>query len=206
MVKKILPIVFMFLFIGCLEYHEEMWLKKDGSGRLNLKIGLAEIISMLDNLGGDDDDILNEHKITLELNDLDGIEVISSDSFYKNGRKWLEIELTFDTVESLSQMQDMEEGPSLVGNISWEKRDRGRYEFYRSVKTDISTDSDDEFQDKSETEELLKQYEWSYTVHFPGKIIETDETGKTTDKNTVTWIFPLTGIGEDGLKMSATVK
>ena len=206
MLKKILPFLLLFVFIGCLEYHEEMWLEKDGSGKLNFKIGLAEFIAMLDNLGDDDEDIFDRKKITDELNSIEGIEVLSSDSYYKNGRKWVEIELTFDSVENLSNLQNMEEGPALVGDIYWEKNEKGKFGFFRTVKTDISSSSDDNTDNENQTVEILKQYEWSYIVHFPGKVIETDDTGEITDKTTVTWTFPLTDIGEDGIKMSAVIR
>jgi hypothetical protein len=42
-------------------------------------------------------------------------------------------------------------------------------------------------------DQVLKGYTWSYTVHFPGKILGVDRTANFIDKdtNTVTWVYSL---------------
>ena len=115
-------IVLTILSNGCFEVKQKMSINEDGSGNLVIKMGMAEQMFAMAaaNPDGQSDDlfnIFNEDSLRNDFESIDGINVKETKSYLENESKWVEINLDFDSIESLSNYSDGDTA-SLIGLIS----------------------------------------------------------------------------------------
>ena len=205
--KGLLMLAVLPLMIGCVEYEEEMCINEDGSGSIAAKLGFSEFLGGL--IGFFDRGFFNEEELFNEFDSLDGIEVKDKDAYYKGGRRWVEIVLNFDSVEDLSRLRHHDEIPVILGRIRYDQESKREFSYRRDLDVNITSDSDDEKDSENENiVEILSGYEWKYTVHFPGKILDTNGeiVQKSGKESIVSWVFPLAELDEESFQMEAYFK
>ncbi len=204
MKKSIQLLLFMVLFLSnCIEYQEEMWFERDGSGKLTMKISLNEYLSSLDEGSSDND--FNEDEMVKDLNSHMGIKVTSSKSYYHNEKKWIEINLKFDSFDNLSKINEDETELNFMGKIKLTYDNKGNLNFSREIFID-NIDTDDDENDATMIKAMLSKYKWEYIVHFPSKILVANAAEENIDesKKTVKWTFPLMVLAKKSQTMEAT--
>jgi len=155
MKKSIQLLLFMVLFLSnCIEYQEEMWFERDGSGKLTMKISLNEYLSSLDEGSSDND--FNEDEMVKDLNSHMGIKVTSSKSYYHNEKKWIEINLKFDSFDNLSKINEDETELNFMGKIKLTYDNKGNLNFSREIFID-NIDTDDDENDATMIKAMLSQ-------------------------------------------------
>lgn len=194
------------LFIGCVEYEEEMWINEDGTGSVTAKLGFSEFLGGL--IGFLDSDFFDEDELFDDFDHVDGIEMKTKEAYYKDGRRWVEIALNFDSIEKLNRLKHHDEAPVILGRINYDEVSRREIRYRRDLEVDIESGQDHDDSEKDNVKQILSQYEWKYTVHFPGKILETNGEiiEKSRKESVVTWVFSLGEIDAESFRMEARFK
>ncbi|MBC8276786.1 MAG: hypothetical protein H8E46_01020 [FCB group bacterium] len=205
--KGLLLLAVLPLMMGCVEYEEEMWINEDGSGSLAAKLGFSEFLGGM--IGFFDKDFFDEEKLFNDFDNLAGIEIKDKDAYYDGGRRWVEIVLNFDSVDDLNRLRHHDEVPVILGKIRYDRENKREFRFRRDLDVDITSDHDHEKDSEDENiKQILSGYEWKYTVHFPGKILETNGeiVQKSRNESIVSWVFPLAELDEESFQMEAYFK
>jgi hypothetical protein len=211
------------LLAGCLDYREEIWLEKDGSGRMNAQLTV--------NLGGLDlppgsgngnasesfgTGGLDGEEFRRKLEGQDGIRVLTVESTREAGKYGLKWAVAFDSLAALKALDGP--GPSaagnegslnfqgdtgqLIGDISW-KEAGGKRIFSRGVGEDPAGGVTP--MGVGMAGMMFAGAGLEYTVHFPGQVETTNGT-LLDDKRTVRWNVPLTQLMVGRTTMTAEVK
>ena len=177
------------LMIGCIEYEEELWLNYDGSGRAALKISLESSASQTGDSGGPS---MNEDELLAKFRAVPGISVIHSESGREDDIEWVVVELAFDSVGALSRVNLEGDEVDFIGEIALRRDESRNLVFTRTVRAG-------EGESEANTAMIagmFKGFSWTYTAHFPGKIIESNASEENTDLETgmVKWKYSLAGL------------
>jgi len=208
-------IAFLSALTGCFDYEEEMWLNKDGSGKVDFKIKLpSEFVD------DEEDDWFEEGNIRADLEKFDGIDVEETKT-YMDGDQWIiAVKLRFTSWDLLAQVDwGDDDKAKFWGSMTFEKEEDGQWVYQRTVEMSEDEDEDDhgeEGEDEDEDESKLAErilqgifggYYWRYTVHFPDRIISANAEEKDIDKKkkTVTWEFELIDLVKEPATMRATI-
>jgi len=198
--KKYLSVYSLFLMLiltSCIEYNEKMKLNDDGSGEITFAVGLSEKILDL-NEGEIRSNDFNEEKIKNSYEGKDGIKVLDSRSYSKDGNKWIQISLAFDSLEDLQNASKDSSNNGMMGKILMSQDESGHWIFTRT----ISNGGDKEDKDSQNMMDMMfSKYEWKYELVLPSKIISTnaDEENVDTATNTVKWTFNLASLSSDAV-------
>jgi hypothetical protein len=198
--KKFVPclILFLTLFLtSCIEYKEKLKLNDDGSGNITFAVGVSEELFKLggDNTGEIKD--FNEDKIKKDWQNKKEIEFVGSRSYSKDGNKWIEISLKFESLEALQKASEDSTSKGMMGEISLTQNENGNWVFARKI---YNSNSKNENAADSVSSGMMKmmfgQYKWQYELTLPSKIISTnaEDENVDTETNTVKWVFNLASL------------
>ncbi|MEW6195809.1 MAG: hypothetical protein AB1521_11705 [Bacteroidota bacterium] len=192
----LLLIVISLLLSGCLEYDEKMKLNSNFSGELTFAIGISE---ELYNLGGESPELKNfdENKMKESYSNKKGIKFISSRSYSEGGNKWMEIKISFDTIEDLLNSTTDSTQKGMIGEISISEDKDGNFVYSRNVfGNETEQDSSADEMSQSMMDMMFGKYQWKFELGLPSKIISSNAKSENVDndKNIVKWTFPLSSL------------
>jgi hypothetical protein len=171
----LLPLV--LLLLGCVQYNEELWLNSDGSGRVKMHIIVASTYQ-------------NTESISKYAN-IKGIHLRNFKTYKNNENTYYDIELNFDSIESLNALNDQEGMANFIGKSELLKQKRGLLQFKRKIALGST-----EFNDEDQLADLFQTIftvnrNWSYTLHLPYEIVSANaDPGNIDYKNkTVKWNY-----------------
>ena len=187
LLNKLLVVLILFYFTGCLNYIQDVELYPDGSGKTHIdywmKLPDEESKSVADNIG-----IFNPDSIRSEFSsvhiDIIGIEVYTDTT---DSTTHAIIDFTFNHIDSLNLTKafsdanfTFQEGPSGVINFT---------QFILPIATGFGIDA--------------TQYNVSYIFTFSGTILR--HNAHLVEKRTLTWNYSLADIG-GGKTISVTFR
>ena len=113
---------------GCIGYEEELWIEKDGTGKVDFRIVLSEMLTgMMDKK---EETPLDEEKLREQFANIDGVRVEQAKTYEKEGKKVLSVKLAFDSWKSLTDIDIETEGKAnFWGKISLKEDDDGHVIF-----------------------------------------------------------------------------
>ena len=173
------------LCTGCLEYSEEIWFKNDMSGTIKMDIVISEKLVELNEEAGHADNIFTAEGIKNRFGTVKGLTLVDTHIHTEDENRHTSITLDFDSLESLRKISNSRKETGFLGNIAIIITD-SLFTYTRSVVM-----SDDA---KNATiDQYMGQFTWTYTVHFPNKVLEVNRSVSAfdTSNNTVTWEFTL---------------
>lgn len=198
---------------GCVNYEQETYLNQDLSGRIELHFFfnpqpvITKIIKKVDtsdNLSTALEDAASKATYNIKINIdeknfLEGFnqEAIKNKSFRKEKKDGMDhfyFTVEFDDIRKLF------EGKKIV-NVVEDKNGFVTYtEYFGSSK-----DKEKEAGSTEEDTEMMKGFNFKYTLHLPADIVSAN-TG-TINKNTAVWEYPLEEVAKDkNFKVTATFK
>jgi len=184
------------LFTGCLEYSEEIWFKNDMSGTIKMDIVIEQKLVDLTKEAKREDNIFSLKGIQNRFGALEGITLVDATIDTAGDNRHTSITLDFDSLESLNKISNTGKKTDFLGSIEVIMTD-SLVTYTRTVV--MSDDAKNTMIDK-----YMEQFIWSYTVHFPNKVLEVNRTVSSfdTSNNTATWEYTLA----DLMKNSRTMK
>lgn len=195
--KSILSIIVVsIVLIGCLEYNEKMKLNSDFSGELTFSIGISE---ELFNLGGESSELENfdENKMKENYIDKKGIKFISSRSYSESGNKWMEVKISFESIEDLLNSTTDTTQKGMMGEISIKENEDGNFVFTRYVfGNEAQKDTSADAMSQGMMDMMFAKYQWQYELSLPSKIISSNAEPGNIDNNNniVKWSYPLSSL------------
>ena len=183
----------VLLLAGCVGYNEELWLNKDGSGRVRMVIG-----------------VLTTYKNTQEINrytDLPGINLISRSVYRKKNYTYYNVYLSFNSLEAFNSLNDQVSNTDFFGKLSLVKNKDGTVTMNRRIALGSPSAEEDEIEQliQSHPHENLN---WRYTIHLPYKIVDSNaETSNVDlDKRIITWVYQTKYLWNKSQTMTVTMK
>jgi hypothetical protein len=183
---------------SCIEYHEKMKLNNDGSGEITFSVGISE--QMLQ-MGGENNELkdFNEEKIKKDFEGKKGIKYLGGRTYSEQGNKWIEIKLSFATLEDLNNASKDSSQQGMLGNSKLSQDANGNMIF---TKTIISKNGE---QDSSSNamaggmmEMMFGKYKWIYEITLPGKIVSSSgpQSEINNSTNTVKWTVSMASLSK----------
>ncbi|MDD2230574.1 MAG: membrane lipoprotein lipid attachment site-containing protein [Candidatus Cloacimonetes bacterium] len=175
MKRIILLILTLFALAGCVNYDEELWLNRDGSGRARLRLVHRSPYE-------------NPEEIVRKAA-LPGISLHGYDIQRRGADAIYTIDFKFKNVEAFNNVNDQLSAADFWGKITLNKEPGRRITFKRRISLG-SQESDDDFENifsKMQTDSLV----WRYKLHVPWKIVSSNAAPENIDtKNrTISWSF-----------------
>lgn len=198
--KKLILLSTLVIFLalsGCIRYNEKMKLNSDGSGELTFAIGISEeILNMGGGQGGFDE--FNENKIKEDYSKKDGVKYVGGKTFSKDGNKWIEVTLQFDSVEKLAAASADSSKKGMIGKITLQEDPNGNWLFTRNIsekKEGEQPDSSDAA-NQNMMNTMFAQYNWEYELTLPSKIISSNALPENINQgaNTVKWVYSMASL------------
>ena len=183
--------------ISCLDYNEKMKLNDDGSGEITFAVGLSE---GLFNIGGGDTKVedFNEDKIKSDFENKDGIKVVDSRSYTKDGNRWIEVTLNFESLEKLQQATKDSSTNGMIGKLSLTENSKGNWVFTRTIFGEKKNSDNDS---NGMMAMMFSKYKWHYELTLPSHVISTNANENDIDRstNTIKWTFSLASLADSKL-------
>lgn len=217
--KVALLTIMLLLFVGCVDYQESLTLNYDGSGELGILFGMD--MSMFDMFPGFDfeddedfdedfaDDYADEDSVVLgSLNEVEGVRVLRSEQYRdEQSWEWEDLLVAFDSLEALEEAH-READADRLGTLVWHRDGPGVWLFERVLP--FMADLDGEPMDDMAWQMmggLLGDTLFSYSVTFPGRVLEANVPAEQIDQstNTVTWKFTVGSMLEENQVLHARV-
>ena len=197
-------ILLMFFFNSCIFYKEKIWLNKDGSGKMVMKIGIDKnLYSMHDN-----NDRFEMDEISNALDSIIGVTINDTKSYFDKDKEWFEINLAFESLKFINELENLEDrdAAGFMGKVSITKDENGNLIFKRKIA----------FKKENEKKEnplegmfqtMFSQYLWEYETYFPTKVLTANTADENIDEknNRVTWSFSLPSLIKEPKVMKATI-
>ena len=185
------------LFAGCLEYTEEIWFKNDMSGTIKMDIVIEEKLVGLNEEANREDNIFSLEGIHNRFGAIEGLKLVDATIDTVGDKRHTSITLDFDSLESLHKISNAGEKTDFLGTIEVIMTD-SLVTYTRTVV--MSDDAKNTMIDQ-----YMEQFAWSYTVHFPNKVLEVNRTVSTfdTSNNTATWEYTLAELMKNPRTMKA---
>jgi hypothetical protein len=187
-----LLVISMLLFVRCIDYAETMFLKEDGSGTLKMKMSISQMF------GEDSGEMtmseMNEDSLKAKLENKPGLKFLSSKSYEEDGKSVVEIELAFDKIESLNQLDEDGDGPLLIGQLSMTPEGENRVRFERVLSQEKEgEEGEDNAIAEGMAAAMFGNFKFTYEVHFPFHVVEANTADSNIDagSNTVRWEYSL---------------
>ncbi len=188
----------MLLLTGCMNYREHMMLNEDGSGELSVLFGMdTSAMDMFPEAELDadesEDELDEEDGVVLDsIEETEGVRIIRSEQYRdEDGWEWEDFAVAFDSLEALKEAHTDADAERL-GTIEWYQESSGDWVFERALPPMSGLDGEP-------MDDMMWQMmsgffadaEFSYSVTFPGSIIEANAPEEDIDRetNTVTWRF-----------------
>ena len=165
----------VILLAGCVDYDEELWLKKDGSGRAKIVIGVLT-------------NYANDKEIS-RYNSIKNIHLISKSVYRKKNYTYYKIDFSFDNLEAFNSLNDQISNADCFGRITLQKEKDGSITLQRRIALGSPEGGD-------EIEQLIfthpqENLRWHYKMHLPWKIVKANAVPSNIDykTNTVEWTY-----------------
>lgn len=175
MKRYILYALLLLLVSGCVEYDEELWINRNGSGRAKLRLVHR---SQYDN----PEEILKKGSMPgVHLQKYD-IERIGDNVVYT-------VYFKFNNVEAFNNVNDRLGAADFWGKITLNKGNDRTIIFKRRIALG-SLEGDDDFENLFRTQ-LQKSPTWSYKLHVPWKIVSANALKENIDhtNKTISWQY-----------------
>lgn len=170
MKRCMLYALLVLMISGCVQYDEELWINRDGSGRAKLRLIHR---SQYDN----PEEILKQASMPgIHLQKYD-IERIGTDVVYT-------VYFKFSNVEAFNNVNDRLGAADFWGKITLNKANDRTIVFKRRISLG-SLEGEDEFEDIFRTQ-VQKSPVWSYKLHVPWKIISANALSENINHKTKT--------------------
>jgi hypothetical protein len=183
----------LLTLMGCIDYNEELWLNKDGSGKVKMLIGA-----------------LTTYENPQEINryvDQPGIHLISKSVYRKKNYTYYKLEFNFDSIESFNNLNDQISNADFFGRISLIKEKDGSFTMKRRIALGSMSGEEDEIEQLIFThpQEKLK---WRYKMHLPWKVIKANADNANIDyqTNTVSWEYQTSFLWNKSQTMTVNMK
>jgi hypothetical protein len=193
MKKIILFTLLAVLASACLEYKEKTKINDDGSGEIKFAIGISESLFNMNNSSGDIKEF-DETKLRHKYSNAKGIKFIGSRSYSEAGNRWIEINLSFDSVEELMEASKDTSNLGMIGDIKLYEDSKGNMIFERRIsssKNGIESDSTNKGNGDDVVSAMFNNYKWTYELTLPGRIISANAQTVDEKANTIRWYFSL---------------
>ena len=183
----------LLLLAGCVDYNEELWLNKDGSGRVKMTIGVLT-------------NYLNQQEIN-RYTSQPGITLISKSVYRKQNYTYYNLEFRFASLEAFNKVGDEISNADFLGKITLTKEKDGSVTILRRIALGSTPGDDDEIEQLilSHPQDNLK---WRYKLHLPWNIVKTNAATVNTDMttNTVSWIYQTSYLWNKSQEMAVIMK
>jgi len=183
----------VLLVAGCVDYTEELWLNKDGSGRVKMVIGALTTYE-------------NKQEINRYL-DQPGINLISKSIYRKDNYTYYKLEFKFKSLESFNNLNDQISNADFFGRITLKKADDGTILMKRRIALGSLSSDDDEI------EQLIfihfqENLKWRYKMHLPWKIVKSNAAQSNIDarNNTISWEYQTSYLWNKSQTMTVVMK
>ena len=168
----ILALISLF---GCVQYDEELWLHRDGSGKVKLRLVHRSPYE-------------NPEEI-LRKADLPGINLLSYNVQRQGQDVIYDIVFKFKSVEAFNNVNDQLSSADFWGKITLNKEPGRRITFKRRISLGSQDDTDDleEYFSQMQSEHAV----WNYKLHAPWKIVSTNAAAENIDAGakSITWSY-----------------
>ena len=185
--KKSLVGIFAVLlfFAGCIEYEENLTINKNGSGTITMTYGMP--LEMVKN-----DASFTAEKIRDDLTEIDGVTVISTKDFVKDGLKWVEAKAKFRSLENLGNIKN-DQLPGFSGAMAYTENKNGSFTFTKSLGDKPKNPKPDNEKDVMMMKNMIGDVTWNYEITFPMNVTDAQaETGEiNTSGKKLSWSVPL---------------
>lgn len=183
----------LVMLSGCVDYSEELWLNKDGSGKVQMVIGALTSYE-------------NKEEINRYLNQ-PGISLISKSVYRKDNYTYYRLYFRFNSLEAFNNLNDQVSNADFFGRISLNKEDDGTITMKRRISLGGLTEGEDEI------EQLILQLpqenlKWRYKMHLPWKIVKSNAASENIDfqANTVSWDYQASFLWNKTQTMTVTMQ
>jgi len=174
-----LPVFLLIFLAGCVQYNEEMWLNKDGSGSMHMVLGVA---SSYDNT-----------EYLARYAKAPGIHIVSVSTYSKQDMKFYDIDMKFDSIADFNRLSDEEGLANFFGKI-YLQQDKKRIVRYKRVISLGNPEINDEDTMADVFQNIFTANKvWSYTFHAPYPILVANATQENVNikQNTVKWRYEI---------------
>lgn len=166
----------ILVIAGCVDYNEELWLNKDGSGKVRMVIGVLTTYE-------------NDKEINRYINQ-PGITLISKSIYRKKNFTYYNLMFKFSSLEAFNNLNDQISNADFFGRITLKKEKDGTITFKRRIALGSPSGEEDEI------EQLIINHsrdnlQWQYKLHVPWKIIKANAVAANVDykTSTVSWEY-----------------
>ncbi len=186
----------LLVMAGCIDYTEELWLNKDGSGRAAVNVRVK-----------------TNYPNPQELNsyqDIDGIELIRKEISRdeKNKYTYYKIEFRFKSLEAFNKINTQITNADFSGRINLIRMNDGSLSLQRTISLGSLPSEGDEI------EQLIRQQpqtdsRWTYILHLPDyKIIKANADPANIDalNGTVRWEYQTAFLWNKSQTMTVQLK
>ena len=198
MKKYFLVVILLFILSSCINYQEKMKLNYDGSGTITFAVGLNQSLfgGMADSSNFKDFD---ESKIKEQYSGKKGIKFLGSRTYTQDGNKWVEINLSFESLQALNEANKDSMQQGMMGTINLSEDANGNMVFTRKLLAkpgSAEKDSAGSELANGMMQMMFGNYKWKYELTLPGKIISTNAAQNDVDykTNTVKWTMSLASL------------
>ncbi|MBM4402812.1 MAG: hypothetical protein FJ042_00240 [Candidatus Cloacimonetes bacterium] len=196
MKRSILLCLIAVALVGCIQYDEELWLNRDGSGRAKIRIIHRSSYP-------------NTQEI-IRKSQLPGIHLINYEVRKSEGNVIYNIYFKFDSIEAYNNVNDR------VSNIDfWGKTtlniDKDRtIRFQRRISLGSQEDEflDDDILESIFHQHVTEDFRWTYKLHVPWRIVTANASTEDVDNagKTITWSYDTDHIWNKSVTMSAEMR
>jgi len=196
MKRSILLCLVAIALVGCIQYDEELWLNRDGSGRAKIRIIHRSSYP-------NTQDIIRKSQ-------LPGIHLISYDVRQSGGNIIYNIAFRFDSIEAFNNVNDRVSNVDFWGKITLNKDKDRTIRFQRRISLGSQ---DEEYTEDDILETIFRQhvtedYRWTYKLHVPWQVVSSDALLENVDYSgrTITWSYDTDHIWNKSVTMSAEMR
>jgi hypothetical protein len=179
--------------LGCIQYEEEMWLNRNGSGHSRMHITVSSNYQNTDSIS--------------KYANIEGIHLLNFKTYRNEGNTYYDIELAFDDLKAFNALNDQDAIAHFIGKSEIIKEKRGLLKFRRIISLG-STEINDEDQmaDLFQTIFTVNR-NWRYTLHFPYSIVTANADPSNIDykNDTVKWNYEIAYLWNKDQVMEVTM-
>lgn len=193
MKRLILFGLLLVLIAGCVDYEEELWLNKDGSGRVKMVIGALTTYENLEELN--------------RYIDQPGISLIKKSVYRKKNYTYYNLDFKFNSLESFNNLNDQISNADFFGRISLTKEKDGSITMRRRIALGTLSSEGDEI------EQIFSKLShnnltWKYKMHLPWKIVKSNAAPANIDlkSNMVSWEYQTSYLWNKPQTMTVNLK
>lgn len=191
-----LLILCLSIITGCLEYDEVLTLKKDGSGTLEMTIGIPLEMSK-------NDASFSEENIVNNLSEVEGFSIKNSNQYEEGESQYINVSLGFSSLDNFKEL-DTQKFPFFEGNMTF-MEENGVWTFVKLIGKEKNSPM---APDASMMNTMLDGISWKYQMAFPFNIISADvEHGElSVNGNRLNWEVELSTFAGGSTTLSVQMK